>query len=399
MTQFLIDRLIKDHERTDDPGVRTAYGRLAGAVGIICNLLLFAGKLTVGLLSHSISVIADAFNALSDIASGVISLIGFAVAAKPPDEEHPFGHARFEYISGLAVAGVIVVVGVRFAESSVRKILHPEAVDVSLLMCAVLVVSMAIKLWLSLFYRTAGEAISSATLKASAKDSRNDILMTGVVLLSAAIERFSGLSVDGIAGLAVSVVIIIGGIQIARETISPLLGENADPALVHALAEKILAFDERILGLHDLMVHDYGPGQRFASVHLEIDAKEDVLAAHELIDTIERRVREEDHIQLLIHHDPVVTDDPEQNHLRRMIAKLLWQEDRRLSLHDFRIERHEEETIIRFDAVMPADIISRSDEIIRHIRQVLDREDTKYVLDVTVDTPSFNAFDASKGEE
>ncbi|MBR0164364.1 MAG: cation transporter [Lachnospiraceae bacterium] len=392
MTDFLLRTLIGNTEETTNPAVRTAVGKLAGVVGIVCNLLLFAMKLVIGIVSRSVSITADAFNNLSDIASGVIALAGFAIAAKPPDKEHPYGHARFEYISGLAVAGLILVVGSQFAMTSLRKILVPQETSFGMLMVPVLLLSMAVKMWLFFFYKKTGDRIASTSLRAAGKDARNDVLTTGAVLAAALIEYMTGVYIDGFAGLLVSVLIILSCIQIARETISPLLGENADPETVHLLSEKILKSDPRVLGIHDLMVHDYGPGQRFATVHVETDAREDALAAHELIDRIERRIREEDHIQLLIHHDPVVTDDPEQNHLHRMIDKLLSRMDARMQLHDFRIGRNGETTRISFDLVRPADCRVTEEEIEKSLQQVLDREDAKYVLDIVFDTQSFNEF-------
>ena len=392
MTKRLINTFVRDAAHTDDPKVRTAYGRLGGVTGIICNLLLFAAKLVTGLLAHSIAVTADAFNNFSDVAASVVALIGFTVASRPPDEEHPFGHARFEYISGLAVAGLMLVVGVQFLIESFQKVLHPQEVEISALLVIVLLASSLVKLWLFFFYRHLGTLIRSGTLSATGKDARNDVITTLAVLLAVVIGRLSGLMTDGYIGLIVAVLIIVSAAKIAMETISPLLGETADPALVRMLAGKIMEYDDRIMGIHDLMVHDYGPGQRFASVHMEIDAREDVLETHELIDQVERKIYAEDHIQLLIHHDPVVTDDPEQNHLRRMIKKLLLQTDPGLKLHDFRIVRHAHETTVLFDLVVPKELHGQEEDIRKRLSQVLDREDTKYVLDITFDTQSFNRY-------
>ena len=392
MTNWLINIFIRHPDRTEDPDTRSAIGKLAGITGIVCNLLLFAAKLLIGIFSRSISIMADAFNNFSDVAASVVSLIGFSVAAKPPDEEHPFGHARFEYISGLTVAGLMLIVGVQFLIESVRKALNPAAVEFSVWIAVTLLLSAAVKLWLFFFYQNTGKRISSGTLLATGKDSLGDTITTLAVLLAVVIERASGLFVDGIIGTIVALLIIISAAKIAKETVSPLLGETADPALVKYLSEKILSYDERIMDIHDLMVHDYGPGRRFASVHMEINAKEDILETHELIDAVERMIFMEDHIQLLIHHDPVVTDDPEQNHLRRMVKKSLLQTDERLRVHDFRIAHRESGKAVVFDLVVPPELVKEEEEIRKSIRHLLDREDEHYELDITFDTQSFNQY-------
>ncbi|MBR5969683.1 MAG: cation transporter [Lachnospiraceae bacterium] len=392
MTNRLIKTFIRYPEKTDDPATRTAYGRLAGTTGIVCNLLLFAAKLVIGILSASIAVTADAFNNLSDVAASVVALIGFYVAAKPPDEEHPFGHARFEYISGLAVAGLMLIVGFEFLSESVKKIMAPEAVGFSGVLVVTLVLACLVKLWLYFFYARIGTTIDSAALKATAKDARNDVITTLAVLLAMTAEHFTGLMIDGYTGVIVALLIMISSVRTAMETISPLLGETADPALVRFLSDKILAYDERIMDIHDLMVHDYGPGRRFASVHMEIDAKEDILETHELIDAVERMVYTEDHIQLLIHHDPVVTDDPVQNHLRRMITKHLLLTDERLRVHDFRVAHRAGGNAVVFDLVVPPELVKEEEEIRKSIRHLLDREEEKFELDITFDTQSFNQY-------
>lgn len=259
MTGLLVRMFIKDYQNVELPTVRGAYGTLAGIVGILCNLVLFAAKLVIGTLSGSVSITADAVNNLSDASSSIMTLVGFRLAQKPEDAEHPYGHARIEYLTGLAVAALILVIGVQLAKSSFSKILHPEPVEFSLALVIVLVLSILVKLWMALFNRTLGKKIDSTSLIATAADSRNDVISTGAVLLAAVIAHFSGWNLDGYIGMLVALFILYSSVGIARETISPLLGEPADPELIRMVKHEVLHFDDRILGVHDLMVHDYGP--------------------------------------------------------------------------------------------------------------------------------------------
>ena len=265
MTNFLLRRFVPDYQNTADPAVREKYGNLAGIVGIICNVLLFAGKLLAGTLCGSVSVTADAVNNLSDASSSLVTLLGFRLAARPADEKHPYGHARMEYLSGLAVAVMILVIGVELVKSSVQKILHPEAVEFSVLTAAVLTGSILLKLWMALFDRKLGRKISSAALIAAAADSRSDVIATGAVLLACVIGRLTGLMIDGWAGLLVALFILWSGVGVVKDTVDPLLGAKPDEALVRAIAY-LMTSHVNILGFHDLMVHDYGPGRRFASL-------------------------------------------------------------------------------------------------------------------------------------
>lgn len=392
MTERLIKLFIKHPERVTDTRVRAAYGILGGAVGIVCNLILFLVKLLTGVLAHSLSITADAFNNLSDTASSVASLIGFTVAAKPPDEEHPYGHARFEYLSGLVVAALVLVVGVQFLITSVKKILHPASIEAEAWMLALLIITMLVKVALCRFYTGLGNRISSASLKATGRDSLNDVVTTAVVLVAVFTERVTGLKIDGYMGLVVSLWILYGCIGIVHETVSPLIGESADPELVKCIAEKIRTYDTRVLGIHDLMVHDYGPGRRFATVHMEIDAREEVLKTHDMIDDIEHMIMREEGIELLIHHDPIVLDDPEQNHLWRMTKKVLRQMDDGLHMHDFRVHMEGTPATVSFDVVMPPDCKVTEQEVRKRLQEVLDREERKYTLDITFDTQSFNRY-------
>ena len=301
MTQFLLRLFVKNADQVSDPKVRAAVGTLSGIVGILCNFFLFLGKVIIGTLSGSVSITADAMNNLSDAASSIVTLVGFKLAEQPADAEHPYGHARFEYLSGLVVSAMIVIIGFELAKTSVEKILSPVPVAFSAPLATVLVLSIAVKLWLCLFNRSLGKKINSTTLFATSEDSRNDIVTTAAVLLAAVIEAVSGASIDGFVGLAVSLFILYSGAKLAKETISPLLGEAASPELQSRIVDYISA-QPKVLGYHDLMVHDYGPGQRFATIHVEMDSKEDPMRCHELIDDMERECLKSHNIHLVIHY-------------------------------------------------------------------------------------------------
>ena len=392
MTEFLVKHFVKDSDNVSDPGVRTGYGSLASIVGIICNLILCALKIFIGIVSNSVSIIADGVNNLSDASSSVITLLGFIISKKPADEKHPYGHARVEYLSGLAVAALIIVIGVELATSSFNKILNPEQVEFSAVLVIILLSSIAVKTWMSLFNNKLGVKINSTSILATAADSRNDAITTSAVLLAAVISKISGLNLDGIIGLLVALFILWSGFGIARDTISPLLGESADPALIKLVHDQMLSFDKRIIGIHDLMVHDYGPGQQFATVHAEIDATEDVIEAHEMIDNAERMFKEKYHILLTVHYDPVIMNNPEQNKLRDKTNEIIKAIDERLKLHDFRIVSGKGHTNIVFDLVMPSDFTGREDEMKQRIDEKLnaDGEDKKYYTVITFDSENFN---------
>lgn len=369
---------------------RMAEGRKAGTVGIISNVALFAMKLTVGTLAGSVSITADALNNLSDASSSVVTLLGFKLAEKPADEDHPYGHARYEYLSGLAVAVMILFIGFELAKSSVQKIFDPQAVNFTWITAAVLLVSMGVKLWLAFFNHRLGKRIQSDTLLAAAADSRNDVIATGAVLLSGIVERFTGLGIDGFMGLAVAVFILYSGIGLAKDTISPLLGEAAGPELREQILDQIRS-EPRVLGYHDLMVHDYGPGRRFASVHVEMDRHEDPLLCHELIDNLERECFESHGIHLVIHYDPVVTDDPELDRMKASVCGHLTAIDSRLAVHDFRMVEGAGHTNLIFDIALPADLTGREKEIKTRLDQKLNQDaQTKYYTVITFDPEAFN---------
>ena len=320
MLKFIIEKCLPKNMDPTEPKYRAAGGRLSGVIGMGCNILLFAAKFLVGLLSGSVSVMADSMNNLSDASSALVTLIGFKLAERPADEDHPYGHARYEYLSGLAVAGIIVVIGFELAKPSVEKIFDPTPVVLSVPMAAVLIGSILVKLWLSRFNTKLGKHIDSAAILAAAADSRNDVIATGAVLLAAVIEAVTDWRVDGIMGLMVAVFILYSGVQLAKETVSPLLGESASPELQKQIV-KLMKQEPAVLGYHDLMVHDYGPGQRFGSLHIEMDQKEDALRCHELIDNLERKCLQELGVHLVIHYDPVAVGDGMLNQLRAVWSK------------------------------------------------------------------------------
>ena len=390
MTRLLLRLFVKNSDDIGNPKARSAIGKLSGIVGIIANLLLFAGKLAAGLLSGSVSITADAMNNLSDASSSIVTFAGFKLAEKPADEDHPYGHARFEYLSGLAVAALIIVIGFELAKTSVEKILNPTSVTFSGLTVAILLGSIGVKLWLAVFNHTLGKKIHSGALNATAADSRNDCITTAAVLLAGVLEYFTSWQVDGYAGLAVALFILWSGAKLAKETINPLLGEAASPEL-QALIVDYISANPKVLGYHDLMVHDYGPGQRFASLHVEMDQREDPLLCHEIIDDIERECLQSHNIHLVIHYDPVVTDDPERNRLLAETHDILKAIDSRLHAHDFRMVKGDGHTNLIFDVVLPSDMLKEKKKIQKTLEQELsEREKTKIYTVITFDPAAFN---------
>ncbi len=355
MTNWILHILERRHGSLETGTARAACGRAAGAIGIGCNVLLFAAKLLIGLLSGSVSITADAVNNLTDASGSVLTLLGFRLAEKPADADHPFGHARVEYLTGLGVAALIFVIGVELGKTSLDKILHPEVVAFSIPLVLVLVLSILVKLWMMAFNRSLGRRIDSATLLATAADSRNDVISTAAVLAACVVGKFTGLRLDGYMGMAVALFIVWSGVGIARDTISPLLGENADPALVQALIEEVRSH-ELVLGVHDVMVHDYGPGQKFATLHVEMDSRENPLRCHDVIDNIEREILAHHGVHLTIHYDPLEMDDGEMLAMRTKMAEMVQGIDPRLTMHDFRMVRGNEHTNLIFDLVVPADM-------------------------------------------
>lgn len=390
MTKLLLRLFVKEYDQPKKPKVRAAVGKLSGAVGIGCNLLLFGLKLLVGTLSGSVSITADAMNNLSDAASAIVTLIGFKLAEKPADEDHPYGHARYEYLSGLAVAAMIIVIGFELAKTSVQKIFAPSAVEFSIPVAVVLIGSIGVKLWLCLFNRRLGKHIDSSALAATAADSRNDAISTSAVLVAALIELLTQWRIDGYMGLGVALFILYSGAMLAKETISPLLGETASPELRELIVSVVTA-QPKVLGYHDLMVHDYGPGQRFASMHVEMSVMEDPLECHELIDNLERACLKQHNVHLVLHYDPVVTGDTELDRIREVVQQLLKGQDPRISLHDFRMVRGKGHTNLVFDIALPAELMEKKKQIKKHLDEALaQREQGVYYTVVTFDIAAFN---------
>ena len=378
----------KNKEITAD--VRLKAGRRAGLVGILANLALFGGKMLAGVLSGSVSITADAMNNLSDASSSIVTLLGFKLAEKPADEDHPYGHARFEYLSALAVAVMILFIGFELAKSSVLKIITPEKTNFDWLIAGILAASIGVKLWLSFYNGRLGKKIGSDALTAAAADSRNDVIATAAVLVAGLVEMFTGWQVDAWMGLGVALFILYSGIGMARATISPLLGEAVDPELRDQILEQLRS-DPKVLGYHDLMVHDYGPGRRFASVHVEMDRREDPLVCQEIIDNLERATLQTHGVHLVIHYDPVVTDDPEMDRLRQQVCEILNAIDQRLGVHDFRMVASGGHTNLIFDIVLPTQLTGREAAIKKELdRRLNEGSSITYYTVVTFDLDAFN---------
>ena len=385
MTETLVRLFVKNSRDTADPAVRTAYGNLASWVGIFCNLLLCAGKFLAGTLSGSISIAADAVNNLSDASSSVVSLIGFKLGARPADDEHPYGHARFEYLAGLAVAVMVLVIGLELLKSSVEKILNPAPVTFSWVAMAVLAASIAVKLWMALFNRALGKRINSGSLIATAADSRNDVLTTSAVLAASLISHFAKVELDGWMGVGVALFILYSGVGLVRDTIDPLLGLAPDPELVQYIHDKIMSYPG-VLGTHDLMVHDYGPGRQFASVHVELAAEDDVMASHELIDDIERDFLKNDRLPVVIHFDPIVTSDAQMGDMRRWLAEAVKTIDPSLTIHDLRMVPGVSHTNLIFDCVTPPGFTISSGRLKEAIGRLVSEKDPGYRCVITVES-------------
>ena len=368
--------------------IRARIGKLSGAVGIICNCLLAAGKLIVGHMTSSMSITADGLNNLSDGASSVVTLLGFKLAEKPADRKHPYGHARIEYIAGLTVAVMILFIGLELGKSSVQKFINPEPIEFSFTAVWVLFASILVKLFMMLFNLKMGRRINSNALLATAADSRNDVMTTSAVLAASIVEHFYDVRIDGVMGIAVSLFILYSGIKLAGETMSPLLGEGANPELQKQITDYINGCP-MVLGCHDLMVHDYGPGRRYASIHVEIDKNEDPMACHARIDRMERECLKNYGTHLVIHYDPVVTDDPEVNSTKRLVNTIIKVRDGRLTIHDFRMVDDGESVKMSFDMILPEDLRGQEQSIKETVEKALDSLDSKkYYADITFDMES-----------
>lgn len=371
--------------------IRARIGKLSGAVGIICNCLLAAGKLIVGHMTSSMSITADGLNNLSDGASSIVTLLGFKLAEKPADRKHPYGHARIEYIAGLTVAVMILFIGLELGKSSVEKFIDPEPIEFSFTAVWVLCASILVKLFMMLFNLKMGRRINSNALLATAADSRNDVMTTSAVLAASIVEHFYDVRIDGVMGIAVSLFILYSGIKLAGETMSPLLGEGANPELQKQITDYINGCP-MVLGCHDLMVHDYGPGRRYASIHVEIDKNEDPMACHARIDRMERECLKNYGTHLVIHYDPVVTDDPEVNSTKRLVNTIIKVRDGRLTIHDFRMKDDGESVKMSFDMILPEDLRGQEQSIKETVEKALDSLDSKkYYADITFDMESEGA--------
>ena len=382
MTKFLVSKFIKNYDNVKNQKVREAYGVLSSWVGIVCNILLFVAKFIIGTVANSISIISDGFNNLSDCASCVVTMFGYKMAAKPADKDHPFGHGRMEYLTSLVIAMVIMVVGVELFTGSVDKIIHPEKVQCSVVALAVLIISIIIKLWMGLFNRKLGKTVESSVMLATSKDSLNDVLATTATLVALVATLFTDVPLDGVMGVVVSVMILVSGFGIIKETVDELLGQPASPELVESLKELVdeCAFS---LGMHDLIIHSYGPGNLIGSVHIEVDGKENIMDIHDAIDELERNIYDELGIRITIHMDPVETDNENLKLCKDMIKVIIEEIDKELSFHDFRVVSGPSHTNLIFDVVVPHGCKLRDSQIKEAIDQKLLMREKKYYTVIT----------------
>ena len=385
MVSLLSKIFIKNRDDVTDPAVRKAYGSLCSALGIVLNVLLFAGKYIAGAVSGSIAITADAFNNLSDAGSSAISLVGFHLSNKKPDLDHPFGHGRLEYISGLCVAALILVMGVELLISSVEKIISPEPVENGLLPAIILIVSIGVKVYMSLYNRAIGKKISSSAMLATATDSLSDSVATAVVLLSMLVNYLFSVNIDGYAGVLVALFILFAGVGVARDTLSPLLGQAPDPELVRKIEDIVMARDE-IIGMHDLVVHDYGPGRLMISLHAEVDGRGDIFELHDAVDVVERTLAQELGCEATIHMDPVVCDDERVDAERARLLEIIADLGDVLSIHDFRMVAGPSHTNLVFDAVIPGGLSKTAEEVRKEICQAVEEKMPGRFAVVTVDT-------------
>ena len=351
MTKLLIKLFTKNADISTQKG-RESYGKLAGITGIFCNVLLSIMKLIIGAVSNSVSITADATNNISDAGSSIVTLVGFRLSGKPADKDHPYGHARIEYISSLIISFLILLISFSIFKESITKIFNPEESIFSTATLVVLICSIIVKLWLAVFNQFLGKQINSKALEATAIDSRNDVITTAAVLIASVISHFTGFNLDGYMGVIVSIFIFISGINLVKETLDPLLGQPPTKEMFKAIESKILSY-ENVLGVHDLMVHSYGPNTYFASAHIEMDANIDVLICHDIMDQIERDFKSELNIHLVVHLDPTILDSPEINELKEMVNNIICEIDKNLTFHDFRVVVGEENKNVLFDVVVP----------------------------------------------
>lgn len=389
-THFLTKIFIKDSDNVTAPSVRAAYGVFGGILGIICNILLFVLKLVVGSAIHSIAIISDAFNNLSDMGSSVVTMIGAKLSNQRPDEEHPFGHGRFEYISSLIVSFIIITMGFELVKSSFDKIIHPATPQFNIVLIAILCVSIFVKLWMFFAMRYLGKKINSDVLLATSADSLNDTTATTVIILSVILCRFLPPVTDGIAGMVVAVIICISGVKLAWETIGTLLGTSPDPEVAGRIAEIILA-DKEILGIHDLIVHDYGPGRTLASVHAEVSCEKSAIMLHEIIDALEMKIMVELGIETVIHTDPILVSDGKVNETRQMVKNIIAEINPSLGMHDFRMTDGETRINLIFDLEVPFELTdTERKNTLTLIKEKITAVDERFACVVKVDNkPSY----------
>ncbi|MBD5543188.1 MAG: cation transporter [Lachnospiraceae bacterium] len=384
MISLLANLLFKNKEDITSPAVRRKYGVLCGAVGIFLNVFLFGVKFLAGILSHSIAITADAFNNLSDAGSSLITLIGFKLAGQKPDPGHPFGHGRFEYISGLLVSVAIILMAYELISTSIGKILHPEAVAGSPLVIAILLLSILIKLYMYFYNHSLGKKLNSTAMCAAASDSFSDMIATTFVLLAILMGKYTGLLIDGYCGALVGIFIFIAGIRSAKDTIDPLLGQPPSREFVKQIEEIVTSYDE-ILGIHDLLVHDYGPGRTMISLHAEVSAHGDLVSLHDIIDNIERTLKKGLKCDAVIHMDPIVEDDEETNWLKETITAFLKEYDPDLNLHDFRLVKGPTHTNIIFDVLLPMEFQKTDSEVKQYLSDKITALDPKYYSVIEID--------------
>lgn len=384
MTNLLIKLFVKDSKNTSDPAVRKRYGYLGAFTGIVLNILLFLGKLIAGILSGGISVIADAFNNLSDAGSSIMTFVGFKMAGMPADSEHPYGHGRMEYVSGIIISFIIMMMGFELGKSSVEKIFSPEKAEFSILAVSVLGASLLVKLWMALFNTKLGRKIDSATMKAAAADSLSDCISTSVVIICMFIQLFSGFELDSYAGIIVALFILYTGFNTFKDSLTPLLGTKPKKELVEEIENTVMNYDG-IVGVHDLMVHDYGVGRMVISLHAEISSKTDIMLAHELIDLIEDDLREKYRCSVTIHMDPVVVDDQKADEVKKVVLDIIKNIDSSLTIHDFRITDGVSRINVIFDLVTPFGFRYKDGELALMIKNAIAEKDGRLNAVITVE--------------
>lgn len=384
MTDLLVRRFVKDYNNTENIKVREKYGALSSFVGIFCNILLFSIKYIMGSLSNSISVISDAFNNLSDCASCVVTLFGYKLAAKPADKDHPFGHGRMEYLTSLSIAVVIIVVGLELLKNSAVKIIHPEAVRFSVIALISLIVSICVKLWMSLFNTKLGKRINSSIMLATAKDSRSDVIATSAALIALIASVFTSLPVDGVMGVLVSIFVLKSGYDIVKDTVDELLGKPADSEITEKI-RNIVKESPKVIGIHDMIIHNYGPGNMIGSCHVEVRSDENFTLIHDIIDSIERNIHEKLGILMTIHMDPIEVDNEQVNLCKGKVERIISKLDNRLHMHDFRLVTGETHTNLIFDLVVPYDCKYTDKQLKEEIDIQLKSEDMDYYTIITFD--------------